>query len=419
MPEPELVASGPELTAEGLLLLEKADLMFISSSNADIDMDTNNRGGPAGYIRAISKTEIIYPEYSGNRLYQSLGNLINNPAISLCIPDFETGDALYITGIAEVLIGDSAASLLPRTKLAVKVKILDSRLVRKGLSMRGFKGEASPYNPPVRLLVNESEVAAGIQNKPEGTATLVGKDELSPTITRYRFKADHPVEYQPGQWVALDFSEELDIGYSHMREDDPTSLNDDFVRTFTISSHPSELAENEFEIIARLHGPVTEFLKRQRMASRNPLEIQMRGFGGNFKLKSTGDNEIMPFIAGGVGITPLLGQLKNLDLGKLRLLWITKADDVSFVKDIFDRYPGLTKVTTLFLTGEDSNFTKVIKDLEESGTIVKKGRPSGKSEILEVAPQAQNWYLCAGKLLRKQLLEWLSGKKVEFEDFDY
>jgi ferredoxin-NADP reductase len=384
-------------------------------------MDTNNRGGPPGFIRAISNTEIAYPEYSGNRLYQSLGNLINFPAIGMVIPDFETGNVLHITGIAEILMGEKANALIPRTNVVIKIKLVDTRLIRQGLSFRGKAGEPSPYNPPVKLLATEGNLGANFGSQPEGTATLIDKDDITPTITRYRFRASHPVKYRPGQWVALDFSEELNMGYSHMRDDDPTSLNDDFVRTFTVSSHPDELPENEFEIVARLHGPVTEFLKKQRTASRNTLEVKLRGFGGDFKMAASAQQEVLPFIAGGVGITPLMGQLKELDLSKLRLIWITKAEDTDLVLDTFKRYPGLAESTTLFFTGKKGprGDSSKLDTIRNSGATVIIGRPADANELIKAAPKAEIWYLCAGKALRKQLLEWLAGKKVEFENFDY
>jgi NAD(P)H-flavin reductase len=421
VPEPELIASGPSLTDDGFTLLKKADLFFMSTSNAEIDMDTNHRGGPPGFIRALSKNVIVYPEYSGNRLYQSLGNLISTPAIGIAVPDFETGDVLYITGTTEILTGDQASELLPRTNLAVKITLLDSRLVRKGLSFRGSLGELSPYNPPVRLLVSEGSIAAAFESKPEGTTTLVDKEELTPSIARYRFRASHQVKYKPGQWVALDFSDELDIGYSHMRDDDPASLNDDFIRTFTVSSHPGDLPDDEFEITVRLHGPVTALLKKQRPSSRHPLEVKLRGFGGDFKLSIPQGQEVLPFVAGGVGITPLLGQLKELDIDKVRLIWIVRTEDLEFVRDILKRYPALRTGTSLFITGK-SNPLKIADEVDsitKLGTTVRMGRPTAANEIEDIIPGAQTWYLCAGQQLRKQLLEWFRGKKVESENFDY
>ena len=55
-------------------------------------MDTNHRGGPPGFVRCLSGedgyTKFVYPEYSGNRLYQSLGNLMLEPKSGFFFPDF-------------------------------------------------------------------------------------------------------------------------------------------------------------------------------------------------------------------------------------------------------------------------------------------------------------------------------------------
>ena len=52
--------------------------------------------------------------------------------------------------------------------------------------------------------------------------------------------------------MALAFEDELSAGYSHMRDDDPRSLNDDYVRTFTVSSAMGRgLPHDEFEITFR------------------------------------------------------------------------------------------------------------------------------------------------------------------------
>ncbi|BAE57407.1 unnamed protein product [Aspergillus oryzae RIB40] len=107
------------------------DTLFISSRHGDVDMDTNIRGGPPGFVRVISNEPngavFAYPEYSGNRLYQTLGNLQTTPLAGFVFPDFETGDALYVTGQTEVLVGKEAAALLPRSNLAVKVTVTAAR----------------------------------------------------------------------------------------------------------------------------------------------------------------------------------------------------------------------------------------------------------------------------------------------------
>jgi len=422
VPEPELRSSGSHLSIEAVELVNKADLFFMTTSNANVDMDTNHRGGPPGFIRVVTKgdsssstgAKIIYPEYSGNRLYQSLGNLINTPAIGICIPDFTTGDVLYITGTAEILVGAEAAKKIPHTNLAVEISIIEARYVAKGLPFRGVLGEFSPYNPRVRPLASEGNIAGDLAASSQIEATLLEKEDITSTISRYRFRTNKALQYNRGQWIALDLSEELDTGYSHMRDDDPASLNDDFVRTFTISSHPSTLPAEEFEITLRTNGPVTTFLRRQN--PRAALEVSVLGVGGEFIFDQS-DDGVMPFIAGGVGITPLLGQLKSLDISKLRLLWIIRVDDVGFVLDTFERNVGLAKVTTVFFTGgQKTHHSAKLEKVKAAGANLKIGRPK-KEDLLE--HEAEKWYLCAGNPLRKQLLEWLEGKVVIFENFDY
>ncbi len=227
-----------------MTLLAKADLFFLSSSNHESSMGTNHRGGPPGFVRIVnndaSGTTLAYPEYSGNRLYQTLGNLQTTPKAGFVVPDFDNGDFLYMTGTTEIVIGKEAAELLPRSNLAIKVNITEARFVRKGLSFRGTLGDLSPYNPPVRFLGSE-RVLPDLQatNRDVAYAKLVKKDLITPAIARFRFSVSDPEtagRWKPGQYVALAFEDELGAGYSHMRDDDPRSLNDDYVRTFTVSS---------------------------------------------------------------------------------------------------------------------------------------------------------------------------------------
>lgn len=425
-PSPTLLSSSKQLTQEGLDLIERNDLFFITSSRADQDMDTNHRGGPRGFVRVFSNkesgAEIVYPEYSGNRLYQTLGNLQVTSKAGLVFPDLETGNVLYVTGTTQILIGKEASDIIPHSNLAVKVKVTAARLVQSGLPLRGQPGETSPYNPNVRLLASEGNIAAKFGG-PRNTAKLIGKERITATIWRYRFAITNPKRYGAGQWVALDFSHELDIGYSHMRDDDPSSLNDDFVRTFTISSTPKSASgpdDEEFEITVRLHGPVTAFLM-SRQATMD-LEVPILGFGGDFKIQAASVKDaIIPMVAGGVGITPLLGQLSAIDVERLRLFWTLRLGDIGFAKDTFDRYPGLAACTSLFITasGEgkpSEETTDAQEQLEDAGATVHSRRL--KKEDLDAVP-SETWHICAATPLQKQLLEWLQGRTVHYESFDY
>jgi NAD(P)H-flavin reductase len=425
MPTSTLVSDSAKLPEEAIALLEKADLFFMTTINGDTDMDCNHRGGPPGFIRLFfnDPAVLVYPEYSGNRLYSSLGNLMQDPRIGIVVPDFDTGDALYLTGTAAILIGHDAAAVMPRSQLAVRITAASARFVRRTLALRGAPGEPSPYNPAVRLLAREGALlaqhAAGAPSRGEATVLKVAaRVDLTPTIARYELRrvAGPSLRWRPGQWVALDFSAELDQGYSHMRDDDPQSINDDFTRTFTISSYPRGGTDDAVELTLRTNGPVTNMLRRRRLDGRSSsLEIAVRGVGGQFELPKKDD---FVFLAGGVGITPLLGQLAGMDAERVKVGWVIKSEDVSFVLDVLRKYPGITNGMAIFFTGHWSAANQDMMEVVSRMGAKVWNRRITRDDLTNFETSSK-WYLCAGKGLRKQLLEWRPEKEVVFENFDY
>lgn len=413
--------------------------MFFISSQHESTMGTNHRGGPPGFVRVEkndgSGTVLVYPELSGNRLYQTLGNLYTNPRAGMIFPDFDTGDALYVTGTTKIVIGKDAAAVLPRSNVVVKMLVVAARFVQRSLAFYGELGERSPYNPPVRFLPTERAQAlpdVQAKNSKVTYANLLARDLLTPTIARFKFGVADPEaagRWKPGQYVALAFEDHLSLGYSHMRDDDPKSLNDDYVRTFTVSSPPGgpggspspggKLPDDEFEITIRNVGAVTDFMFRQNI--RAGLEVPLKGFGGTFTIEQ-GPMEIVPFVAGGIGITPLLAHLPRLDLKRIRLFWTVSVRDIGLVLDVFSRCPSLAPSTRVFVSRLDelspAESQETIEKLERSGAHVNTRRMLA-SDVEGHQELSSTWYLCAGAPLRKSLLMWLSGRKVLYEDFNY
>ncbi|KAI9730729.1 MAG: hypothetical protein M1834_005698 [Cirrosporium novae-zelandiae] len=426
-PVPVLISESKQLPQRALDLLAKVDLFFISSSNHDCDMDTNHRGGPPGFVRVLSNdldgTAIVYPEYSGNRLYQTLGNLQTTPKAGLTFPDFDTGDVLYVSGDTEVLVGRDADRLLPHANLAVKISIKRARFVEKGLAFRGTPGEPSPYNPRVRYLVNEPQANISDLSSASSTSVRLTKREIiTPTIARFTFENIDPAivssGWKAGQYVALGFENELGHGYSHMRDYDPRSLNDDYLRTFTVSSQPPDEGKKfeRFEITIRKVGVVTDYLFNLQI--RNELEVQLRGFGGEFIFRQDAGKGI-GFIAGGIGITPILAQSSSLDRSSLRIFWTVSINDIKIVLDTFERHPGLKQCTHVFITGTREASKKDREEVNRIRSMTQVFERRLSKSDLDVAEEVGAWYLCAGPAFRKSVLEWLKGKNVQFEDFGY
>lgn len=470
---PHLVSDRLPLPPEAVQLIAKSDLFFISSRHGAESMDTNNRGGAPGFVRVHANSDtdgvvLVYPEYSGNRLFQTLGNIKSDPVVGITFPDFETGDILYLTGRAEILARADATSMIPHSKLAVRVRVEAARFVKDGLPFRGQLLDQSPYNPPVRRLAHEISGAESgstdnvdADGRPVGkaTATLIRAHHLTPTISRYTFRLapdlstpQSNAEFQQlepwraGQHVTLDFSATLDRGWSHMRDHDPRSLNDDYIRTFTISSpalptrealealeectagteHRGPLSEVEFDVTVRRNGPVTSLLAKWNPGA--PLSATVLGFGGEEEVRyaevangSRTDDDII-VVAAGVGITPLMAQAQPvLDSGRrMRILWSLKADDLPLAVDVLEKVDGLGAVTELFVTRSvDGKQNAEIDRIRRLGTVVRTRRIQKNDVLTKSTAGRRRFYVCTGSGLRRSVLEWTAGEYLRFEKFDY
>lgn len=301
--------------------------------------------------------------------------------------------------------------------------------VPSGLPFRSLSSSVnySPYNPPVRLLTSEGpEDALDANAEPLATAALIRREVLTPSINRLTFKlSTSTLAWRAGQHITLDFAEELDHGWSHMRESDPQSLNDDYIRTFTVSSVPSQ---DEFQLTVKQHGPVTRLLSTHNI--RAPLEVPVRGFGGveafdMSAVREDGTEVTKVFVAGGVGITPLLAQAPGLLAAgaDLELIWGMRADDLGLAVDTFEKIPGLADKTSLLVSGR---FTNDAEDL--AGKIDELGVRRFERRRMEAADvtragapweKKRKFYLCASAPVLRALRTWLESEDVVWEDFSY
>ncbi|SHM25952.1 pyridoxamine 5'-phosphate oxidase family protein [Rhizobacter sp. OV335] len=108
---------GTLLSAEAAALVRGADTLFIASASpharghAGADgVDVSHRGGRPGFVRVDTvdgRSVLTVPDYRGNRLFNTLGNIAAHPHAGLLFIDYERGDLLQLTGDAE-LVWDAA-----------------------------------------------------------------------------------------------------------------------------------------------------------------------------------------------------------------------------------------------------------------------------------------------------------------------
>jgi uncharacterized protein len=95
------VRRGVALSAADVGLIRAADTFFLGTANPERGSDASHRAGRPGFVR-VDGDQVWWPDYPGNKLFNSFGNLAVNPEAALLFPDFGTGRALYLSGTAEV-----------------------------------------------------------------------------------------------------------------------------------------------------------------------------------------------------------------------------------------------------------------------------------------------------------------------------
>ncbi|MCZ4554105.1 pyridoxamine 5'-phosphate oxidase family protein [Rhodococcus maanshanensis] len=94
--------------------IAKMDLLFIGTSAADGTCDVSLRAGPPGFVQVFAADLIGYPEYQGNGVMASLGNIVENPHIGLFMADFVTDlIGLHVNGTAQIVADDEVRRAHP------------------------------------------------------------------------------------------------------------------------------------------------------------------------------------------------------------------------------------------------------------------------------------------------------------------
>ena len=87
-----------------LAFIDRMELMFVATADANGACDVSLRAGPPGFLSALSPTLLGYPEYRGNGVMASMGNIIENPHLGLLLVDFvDDVIGLHVNGTARLV----------------------------------------------------------------------------------------------------------------------------------------------------------------------------------------------------------------------------------------------------------------------------------------------------------------------------
>lgn len=149
---PALLGEGSALDDATRAIVRRADTIFVASNHRERGADASHRGGSPGFVQVVDATLLRIPDYNGNSLFNTFGNLTVDPRVGLCIPDFEGQRLLQLSGRARILHGqDDPHGLTGGTGRFWEIAI-DRWLLRRAPRRLDWEYlDASPFNPAVEV----------------------------------------------------------------------------------------------------------------------------------------------------------------------------------------------------------------------------------------------------------------------------
>lgn len=143
--EPGSARRAATLTGEQRRLISSSDTFFIASAHPEGGADSSHRGGLPGFVRFLDEDTLAFPDYSGNNMFNTLGNIAANPKVGLLFVDFERGAVLQLSGEARVIWDPARAAEFAGARCVVEFRI--GEVVENTAPLRWRFAAYSPFNP--------------------------------------------------------------------------------------------------------------------------------------------------------------------------------------------------------------------------------------------------------------------------------
>lgn len=140
-------AAFDELSPDALALIHEADTFFVATAHPSGGADASHRGGRPGFVRALDSRRLEFPDYAGNAMFNTLGNIEATGRAGLLFLDFTRDHTLHLTGTARVVWDEHRLSAHPGAERLVEFTV-ERAITRTPATGRLWTlREASPHNP--------------------------------------------------------------------------------------------------------------------------------------------------------------------------------------------------------------------------------------------------------------------------------
>lgn len=306
-------------------LLAQADTFFVASANTSADAgaargaDVSHRGGMPGFVRVDDACTLTTPDFSGNRFFNTLGNLQHDPRAGLLFIDFDSGDVLYVAARAEIVWDGPLVASFDGAQRVVRFHVREVRRTRGALPFRWSAPERAPQfaamaegSPNAGAQAASAPASASPSNwRPLRIAKIV--DEA---------RAVRSFHFEPADGGALpahEAGQHLTLRIALPDSDTPA------IRSYTLSDAPGA---PRYRITVKREGRVSAWLHDHAHAGMT-LDAQMPRGRFTFDIASPRPAVL---VSAGIGITPMFAMLRRAladDTPSRRVVFVHGARDTA------------------------------------------------------------------------------------------
>lgn len=144
---PGAVTRSDRLSPDQQRWIAAADTFFVATHAPGLGADASHRGGGPGFVTVTGEGHLSWPDYPGNSMYMTLGNLELDPRAGLLFLDWEHGRSLQLTGRATVDWDPGRAASVPGAQRIVELEVEHVVQIDGAVPLRWTPPEYSRSNP--------------------------------------------------------------------------------------------------------------------------------------------------------------------------------------------------------------------------------------------------------------------------------
>ncbi|GJH38850.1 pyridoxamine 5'-phosphate oxidase family protein [Paraburkholderia hospita] len=382
--------------------LARADTFFIASANMADEaglargVDVSHRGGAPGFVRIDDAATLTTPDFTGNKFFNTIGNLLHDPRAGLLFIDFASGDLLYLAVRAQIIWQGAELAAFEGAERLMRFHVQE---VRRSKGVLPFRWSDVEYAPQFAAAIRKAAAPS-----PWHKLKVAHVVEETPSIRSFYFEATDGAPlpaYQPGQYLPIRVPVE--------------GRDASLTRTYTLSDAHDP---HHYRISVKREGIASNWLHDHLAAG---TEIEAMAPRGAFVFDAQSPRPAV-FISAGIGITPMVAMLHHAlnarvaDEGQPKRLFLfhgARSDRErpfsAHLKDVAARYPSVSM--HLF----DSAASEPVEGITQ-------GRVDVAALKRALPFDDYDFYLCGPERFMRDLYEGLralnvADERIRFEAF--